>query len=115
MGRYVEAEEMLSRAWTENEGDPATGLNLGHVLLEESRRRLQAAVGVSSISIATWKAGWRFEAPGYLYWNRGIARFMLGDCSGALDDFDEAQRIDADMAELSPPACIPIELEGVNQ
>lgn len=106
-GRSTEAEAMLSKAWADYPGHPGIAVNLAGVLLGEARKRLQAAEGVTSDGIAAWERGVHFEAPGYLYWNRGNALFMLGDCARAQQDFQTAKRLEADFAELKAPACSP--------
>lgn len=106
--RTAEAETMLSEAWTKYPGHPGIGVNLASAFLAEARRRLQAAIGVTSESILAWEAGWTFEAPGYLYWNRANAFYMLGNCLRANQDFKTAQRLEADLAKLPVPVCSAI-------
>lgn len=103
--RTAEAEALLAKAWADFPAHPGIGVNLAAALLGESRKRLQTAIGVTSEAIAAWQNGFRFEAPGHLFWNRGTAYFMLGDCRRAQQDFQSAQRLDADLARLTVPAC----------
>lgn len=107
-GKHAEAESALSKAWTEFPGHPGIGVNLASALLTEARRRLQAAVGVTTEAIAAQRTQYRsFEAPGYLYWNRATALYMLGECARAQQDFYTAQKLDADLAALTVPVCAP--------
>lgn len=85
------AESVLVQVWNEEPGFPGIAANLAIVYLYQSRTQFAKEVldaGIESLPAYPW-----FTASADLYFNRGVARQLLGDCDGGLEDIEYAQHI----------------------
>ena len=107
-GQLDLAEEVLVRVWNQEPGFPGIAINLALVYLQQSRFQMASEVvdaGLSQLPRYPW-----FGDVGKLYFVKGAAQDLLGDCPGALKNYQQAARLDADL--IVPQVCnLPKEIQ----